>query len=223
MVDKVCPLKIEQPGKGTELDFGPTETDPSEDYVAAKGVALRNLDTYLIDDDGSEIQFTDPTNGTKKVSDLLDADQEVFDPTGTDLTSTNTGDAIRELAQNVGQSASPGFSWGRSGNLSTNTWLQNEGVNSNRAGRTVTFTSPEITRIFVATEDPDTYTITIYEHEGDQINLTSLTTLSAVASRTADSGAITVAMTSGRQLAVRITSGSAKNMVVGMTLAGENT
>lgn len=223
MVDKVCPLKLEQPGKGTELDFGPTEANPAEDYLAGKGIALENSDLLLIDAAGNEIQFTDPTNGTKSVSDLLDAEQEDFDNTGTDLTSTKTGPAIRELATNVGQSASPGFSWGRSGNLSTNTWLQNEGVNSNRSGRTVIFDNPEITRIFVSTENLNTYTISIYEHEGDQINLTLLTTLSAVSSRTADSGPITVAVTEGRQLAVRITSGTARNMVVGMTLAGENT
>ena len=42
MVDKVLPLKIENPASGgTETDDMPVEVNPSEDYVAAKGVALR--------------------------------------------------------------------------------------------------------------------------------------------------------------------------------------
>ena len=98
-VPKVCPLKIETLTKGNDLDFGPTEADPTEDYLASKGIALENSDALLIDvSGGTEIQFTDTVSGTKKVSDLLDAEQEDFDPTGTDLTETTTGPAIRELA-----------------------------------------------------------------------------------------------------------------------------
>ena len=167
MVDKVKPLKIEDSTSGTQINFAPKESNPFEDYLAAKGISLRNLDTFLIDDDGSEIQFTDPTNGTKKISDLLDAEQEDFDPGATDLTSTKTGPAIRELRGLITTSASPGFSWGRSGNLSSGTWLLNDNVSSNRAGRTVSFDNPEIVRIQTASEDLDTYTITIYEHEGN--------------------------------------------------------
>jgi len=102
MVDKVKPLKIEDSTSGTELDCCPTESNPAEDYLAAKGVAIENNDNLLIDSDGSEIQFTDPTNGTKKVSDLLDAEQEDFDNTGTTLTSTKTGPAIREIFNSLG-------------------------------------------------------------------------------------------------------------------------
>jgi hypothetical protein len=222
MVDKIKPLKLEDPSKGTELDLYPTETDPAEDYLAAKGLSIECEDTTLIDKaaDGS-IQFTDANSGVKKVAQLHDADEEDFDPTGTDLTSTKTGPAIRELRGLITSSASPGFSWGRSGNIS-NAWLLNEGVSSNKAGRAITFDDPELVRIFTATEDLNTYTLTIYEHEGDEINLTSLTTLSVTAARTGDSGAITVAATAGRQLAIKLTSGSAKNIVVGIQLSGSN-
>ena len=98
MVDKVKPLKLEDTTDGTEFDMTPTETNPTEDYLAAKGLAIENSDLILIDASGNEIQFTDPTNGTKSISDLLDAEQEDFDPTGTILTSTKTGPAIREIA-----------------------------------------------------------------------------------------------------------------------------
>lgn len=67
MAQKVKPLKMEDTTSGGDLDMIPVETKPSEDYVAAKGLALENLDTYLIDRSGNDIQFTDPTVGTKSV------------------------------------------------------------------------------------------------------------------------------------------------------------
>lgn len=223
MVDKVKPLKIEDATSGTETDFGPIETDPAEDYLATKGLALENSDLILIDVNGNEITFTDTINGTKKVSDLLDAEQEDFDPQATGLVSTKTGPAIRELSTNLSQSASPGFSWGKSGTVNTNSWLLNEGVPSNTSGRVVTFSNAKIERIYSATQNLDSYTISIYEHEGDEINLTLLTTLVVSSSRKGDSGAISVNVTMDRQIGIKITSGSAKNMIVGMILSGENT
>ena len=150
------------------------------------------------------------------------AESVPFDNDTNGFTSDDVQGAIEEVGASVSVSVSPGFSWGRSGNLPTNTWLQNETVPSNKSGRIVTFSSPEIVRIYSASEDIDTYTLTIYEHEGDEINLTSLTTLSVVSSRNGDSGIISVSVTSGRQLGVKLTSGSAKNLVVGMILTGEN-
>ena len=221
MVDKVKALKLEDTTSGTDFDMIPTETDPTEDYLSAKGLALENDDATRVEKVAGEVAFIDATNGTKKVSDLLDADQEDFDPTGTDLTSVKTGPAVREVRNLVSSSASPGFSWGSGGNVTTNTWLSNEGVPSNKAGRTVTFSSPEIVKIFTASENLNTYTISVYEHEGDEINLTLLTTLVISASRTGDSGTIAVAMTSGRQLALKVTSGSAKNLIAGIVLTGQ--
>lgn len=50
MVDKVKPLKLENPSTGgTETDSFPTETNTTEDYLACYGVALENSDSYLID------------------------------------------------------------------------------------------------------------------------------------------------------------------------------
>jgi hypothetical protein len=125
-----------------------------------------------------------------------------------------------EFFQNqLAVSASPGFTWGRSGNVTNSTWLLNDTVPSNKAGRTVSLSAPSITQVFVASEDVDTYDINIYEHEGAEVNLTLLTTVNIVAARTATFN-IDVPMTSGRQLAVRVVNGSAKNIVVGTQLAG---
>lgn len=49
----------------------PTEADPSEDYIAIKGVALENLSTHLVDIVDGEITFTDPANGQRKLSRLV--------------------------------------------------------------------------------------------------------------------------------------------------------
>jgi hypothetical protein len=70
MVDKVRPLGLEDLGEGSQEVPLPTELDPTEDYVSTKGVAFEELDTHLIDRSGSDIQFTDPTVGTKSVDDV---------------------------------------------------------------------------------------------------------------------------------------------------------
>lgn len=149
----------------------------------------------------------------------LSAENVTFDPTGTDFVSDNVQGVIEELEDQVGVSASPGFSWGRSGNLSTNTWLNNDGVSSNRAGRTVNLIDPVITAYSIANEDINTFDISFYEHDGDSINLTLVGTVAVIAARS-QSGFVNLAITEGKQLAIRITSGSAKNVVVGLQLSG---
>lgn len=141
-----------------------------------------------------------------------------FDNTGTDFDATNVQEALTE----IGASASPGFSWGRSGNASSGTWLQNDSVPSNLSGRTVAFSNPKIRRIFTASEDVATYTLQIYEHEGNSVNLTLLTSFNVTSSRTGDSASIDIPVTSGKQLAVQVSAGSCRNIVVGVILAGGN-
>lgn len=142
--------------------------------------------------------------------------QEIpFDNTGTDFESDNVQEALTE----IGASASPGFSWGRGGNSSTGTWLNNEGVSSNRSGRIVFINNPELFAIFVNSRTLSTYTIGVYEHEGNEINLTLLDTLSITSAR-GGSKLTSVNITAGRQLAIRIESGSAQDIVAGVVLRG---
>lgn len=144
------------------------------------------------------------------------ATQVPFDNTGTDFTAENVQDALVE----VGASASPGFNFGRSANVGTGTWLLVTGsVPSNRSGITVALSNAEVKEIYVANQDVSTFDITVYEHEGDETNLTSLGTVSITSSRSA-SFAVSYTVTTGRQLAVRLTSGSAKNLNVGLQLSG---
>lgn len=148
------------------------------------------------------------------------ASETPFDNEGTPFSSDNVQDALEE----VGVSASPGFGFGRSGNVSRNTWLQRAGgVPSNRTGVTVGINNPVLSRIDIGNEDVDTFDVSIYQHDGDGINLVLLTTVSVVSARTAsftsdDFGLVSA--TQGKQIAVRITSGSAKNIGVDLTLKG---
>lgn len=67
MVDKVKPLKYENSTDGTEDDVNLTETDPREDYIAAKGVAFENNNDRRIDiDESGDITFTDISNPAGK-------------------------------------------------------------------------------------------------------------------------------------------------------------
>lgn len=127
---------------------------------------------------------------------------------------------LDELATSVAVSASPGFSFGKGGNLSSGAWLARPGgVPSNITGIPVGLLEPKIVRISVGSQNANTYNIGIYEHEGDSVNLTLLTTVSIVASRT-EVFEVDVSITSGRQLAARVTSGSVKNPGVDLQLSG---
>jgi hypothetical protein len=145
------------------------------------------------------------------------AEETPFDNFSNNFTADNVQKAIEE----IGASASPGFSWGRSGNNSSGTWLDNEGVSSNRSGRLVFINNPTLAFIFVNTRNIATYTIAVYEHEGDEVNLTELDTLDITSSRGGFKTS-NVTVTPGRQLAVRITSGSGQDMVAGVIIKGNS-
>lgn len=151
----------------------------------------------------------------------LDAANTYFDSsTLTDITDDNLQDLGETLATRVGASASPGFSFGRSANVGSNSWLLITGsVPSNKTGVPVAIENAEITLISVGNEDVSTFDVGIYEHEGAEINLTLLTTVSIVSNRT-QNFTVSVPVTTGRQLAARVTSGSAKNIGVSLQLKG---
>lgn len=137
MADKIKPLKIENPtGGGSETDPFPTETDPSEDYLAAKGLAFENTDTRLLDLDGSgNIQFKDATETTYiPLWKLRRAIHEIFNPTGTTLVSTNTEDAIKEVLNSSFDSSKSFLLASYGGNANAGRYLEFfAGIASNEA------------------------------------------------------------------------------------------
>jgi len=102
MADKVKPLKIENPSNGgTQTDFLPTESDPTQDYLAAKGIAFENSDSKLFDLSASgEIQYKDAVQTTyKKLNDI--AGGSSFDESvilvnhNSDVLVNHRGDVLR--------------------------------------------------------------------------------------------------------------------------------
>lgn len=81
MPDKVKPLKIENSVDGTQDDIHYTETNPSEDYLAAAGISFQNSNGHLIDrypvgdPKEGQLRFTDPVTGAVSLKDLFDLNQ----------------------------------------------------------------------------------------------------------------------------------------------------
>ena len=126
------------------------------------------------------------------------------------------------VAQLTASSASPGFTWGRSGSVPASTWLQNETVPSNKSGRTVFLTNAVIKKIFIANEDALIIKIGVYSHDGNEAGLTLLGTVTTAASRT-NSFNVSYGVAQNKQLALKIESdspNSAKNIVAGILMSG---
>lgn len=149
------------------------------------------------------------------------ADATPFDNDGNGFTAETVQDAIEE----IGASASPGFSFGRNGSLSQNTWLRRPGnVPSNRAGVTINISNPVIVKVACANRNVETYDVEVYEHDGNESGLTLLGTVT-VTSATSDSFNVNFPATEGRQLAVRLGStgtGNVRDLGVDITLIGSN-
>lgn len=157
---------------------------------------------------------------TRRWTSLQDSDATPFDAGSTGLTSKTSGEAIRELVNRVTVSASPGFSFGRTGNLSSGTWLLRPGsVPSNKSGINVGIGTPLLLKVTVASENEDTYSVGIYQHDGNEINLNLVTTVSITAVRKQVFD-LSAALEFDRQIAVRVLTGSAKNLGVDLQLSG---
>lgn len=134
-----------------------------------------------------------------------------------------TADNVQEAIEEIGASASPGYSFGRSGNLSQNTWLRRPGnVLSNRTGVTVDINNPIVTKVAVSNRSNETFEVQVYEHEGDEVNLTLLGTVT-VNNDTGGIFEVSFPCTRGRQLAVRLgstSSGNVRDIGADLTLVG---
>jgi len=131
----------------------------------------------------------------------------------------NVQEFLEYLLTIAGISASPGFTWGRSGNVVSNSWLLNDTVPSNLTGRTVFIYNAEVIQFFTSNQDdPSTYTLGLYEHDG--VTYTLLETIAVVGARTATKDLTGVYPTKGNELAVKVESGSGKNITCGVLMKG---
>jgi len=122
------------------------------------------------------------------------------------------------IPETAGTGASPGYSFGRSGNTSAGNYLLNEAVPSNLTGRPVGLSDCSIIGIVVSNENINTFQVEIEEHDG--VTYTSLGIYTITASRSSSFLNLSVPVTSGKELAVKISSGSCKNVVVTIYVKG---
>lgn len=173
-----------------------------------------NVKVKITEKNGVELEFDEEY--------VLDAQNIPFDETVTgELVATDVQGAIDEISNTVATSASPGFSFGRASNVNSGTWLNCEGVPSNKAGRWVYISNAVVTRVFVSNEQQTTFDVSVYYHDGNEINLTLLGTVSVI-NLYGDSFDVNFPVPTDKQLALRVTSGSARNVVAGLELQGTN-
>lgn len=151
----------------------------------------------------------------------LNSSNTSFDPTGTDLSSTDQQSATVEVNNKIASSSSPGFSFGRASNVNSGTWLQCEGVPSNKSGRFVFVTNAKVTKVFVSNDQQTTFTIEVYVHDGNEINLSLLGSV-VVSNKYGDSFDVDWAVPFGKQLSMKLSIGSARNVVGGVEVRGGN-
>ena len=140
-----------------------------------------------------------------------------FDNANNGYTATDVQAAIEELNTSFLTTSTPSFSWGKSGNINNPTYLLNDTVPSNISGRTVLLNGCSIIKVTVACEGLNTFDISIIEH--DQSTYTTLATLSIVNQRS-QTFTTSIPLTTGKQIAVQLSGGNSKNLVVGMVLRG---
>lgn len=144
-IDKVKPLKIEHSTNGgTEIDPFPTETDPSEDYISAKGIALEGNEIAVVSAAAGLMSLKD-SEVTTAVS-LQDLAYRLKQK-NVDLTNLNTGNLLTwntgtnsfEL-QPLGQitpNITPRCAFTKVGNLTVGTYLRIGEVISSTSGLTL--------------------------------------------------------------------------------------
>lgn len=145
-----------------------------------------------------------------------------FDNSTNGFISDDVQAAIEEVNNKILTNASPGFSFGRSGVCTANTYLQNETVPSNVSGRWVYLNSGFVTDVYITNELTTTYTVDVYHHDGNEVNLTLLGSATVTAAKGAHIP-VSWAVPTDKQIAVKIsntTANSPKNVVCGLQLTG---
>ncbi len=134
---------------------------------------------------------------------------------------------IEELINQIAAiSASPGFTWGDSGSIGAGDFLINDTVASNKAGRLVPLKAGEVTNIFVVNENANTFELQLLKRTGVGITIAAFTEIALVSVAAvrlksfgiADFGSTPLIFED--ELAMRLKTGSAKNLVAGAILRG---
>lgn len=120
----------------------------------------------------------------------------------------------------LADTASPGFSYGRGGNVPAGGFLSRPGsVPSNVTGIIVGLQGPKIVQVNVGSQNLDTWEIGIYQHDGGGVNLALVDTVSVVASAS-ESFDVDIPLTNGKHVAIGVYSGSVQNPGVDLQIGG---
>jgi hypothetical protein len=143
-----------------------------------------------------------------------------FDNATNGFVSTNVQAAIEEIALTGGPFASTALTWGGLGTITKGSYLLNEAVPSNVAGRIVPLSYCAIREVSVSTENAYSYKLNIQTRSG--AIFTTISTVTVTAARTAVFD-VNVSVNKGDELAVRVDPTSIdnpKNIVVGLIIKG---
>jgi len=126
----------------------------------------------------------------------------------------------------VATSASPGFSFGRANNVNAGTFLLRPGgPPSNQTGVTFGLYNGSLDVITVGTENLNTYSLNVWQHDGNFINPVLITSVNLVTTRAQtlvkgiDYTEINAPIR-GKQFAVELATGSGRNPGVDLQLSG---
>lgn len=112
--------------------------------------------------------------------------------------------------------STPGFTFGRSGLCSQGTYLLCDQVPSNLAGRLIPFTNASISNIIVVCQSESTFDIVVQKRVSNIF--TDIYTASIISSRTFVAEINNVEILAGDELCVKVGSGSASNIIVGLVI-----
>lgn len=155
------------------------------------------------------------SSGNRYISSTPVARSIPFDNSTNGFDSDNVQGAIEE----VQVSASPAWGFGDTGNVTPNSWLLAEGSSSFKSGRLINLTQASLASVMVTNDTPNTFDVEVWEHDGTTYTL--IYTLNVVSARVASSPTLSLSLTTGKELGVKIVSGSAKNPKVGLILKGK--
>ncbi len=144
-----------------------------------------------------------------------------------ELQSTSDGEwrfslFLDKTQTNIGSSASPGFTFGRSGAVPNNTWLMADSVPSNLAGRVNPLIGGSVKKVFIANANASVVTLEVYYHNGNSVGLTLLGSVTTGSVRTSIFD-VDFAVPENVQLAIKAASSGGNNLVAGLQMQGSLT
>ena len=135
----------------------------------------------------------------------------------------NVQEALENVSGGVAVSASPGYSYGRSGNVSKGAFLYRPGsVPSNITGIPIGIVDPYISNVSIGNQRAKVIKIDIWEHDGNGRNLSFIGSVTTDGTRTY-SATVNFTLITGKQIAISVASdspNSGKNVGVDLQIKG---